>query len=75
MEEKKVPFRAIKVCLHSYCEKQEEWYRNINPNNYVPSAMVGDTLYTESADIMQALENEYGKLGGQGFQDKDTKKC
>lgn len=57
MEEMKVPFRIIKVCLHSYTKEQEQWYKKINPNNYVPSAVVGETLLTESEDIMNALEN------------------
>ena len=74
MEEMKVPFRIVKVCLHSYCKEQEQWYKKINPNNYVPSAVVGETLYTQSEDIMIALENEYGKLGGQSLADKEFKK-
>lgn len=73
LEEMRIPYQVFKVCLHSFSKQKEEWYKEINPDNYVPSAEVDGKLYTQADEIIVALEHFAGKLGGVGLTDPRMK--
>lgn len=62
LEEKQVPYRIDKVTMFCYGEK-EPWYKRIVPSGMLPALKLDDRLLTESDDILNALEQEFGVLG------------
>jgi len=67
LEEKQIPYRVQKVTMFCYGEK-ESWYKRKVPSGMLPALELDGHLFTESDDILLALERVFGPLG-QGMQD------
>lgn len=62
LEEKRIPYRIKKVTMFCYGEK-ETWYKKLVPSGMLPALTLDGQLYTESDDILMALETAFGPLG------------
>lgn len=67
LEEKRIPYRVEKVTMFCYGQK-ESWYKRKVPSGMLPALELKGQLFTESDDILLALERVYGPLG-QGMRD------
>ncbi len=63
LEEKRIPYRIEKVTMFCYGEK-ESWYKRKVPSGMLPAIDLDGRLITESDDILIALEQDFGTLGG-----------
>ncbi|MEY2985074.1 MAG: hypothetical protein RLZZ568_1691 [Cyanobacteriota bacterium] len=67
LEEKQIPYRVRKVTMFCYGQK-EAWYKEIVPSGLLPALELDGKIYTESDDILLALETAFGPLAW-GMQD------
>lgn len=58
LEEKRIPYRIEKVNMSCYGKKPAEFLR-IQPNGQIPVAIIDDTVYRQSNDILTALEDMF----------------
>jgi glutathione S-transferase len=63
LEEKRIPYRIQKVTMFCYGEK-ESWYKKIVPSGMLPAVQLDGRIVTESDEILLALEEQFGPLGG-----------
>ena len=61
LEEKQIPYRIKKVTMFCYGEK-EAWFKKIVPSGMLPALELNGKIITESDDILQALEKQFGPL-------------
>jgi glutathione S-transferase len=62
LEERRIPYRVRKVTMVCYGEK-EGWYRRLVPSGMLPALEIDGRLVTESDQILEALEGQFGSLG------------
>ncbi|MEB3227024.1 MAG: glutathione S-transferase family protein [Synechocystis sp.] len=62
LEEKRIPYRVKKITMFCYGQK-ESWYKVIVPSGMLPALELDGQLYTESDDILMALDAAFGPLG------------
>ena len=58
-----MPYRVVKITMFCYGNK-EKWYKEIVPSGMLPAVEINGEVITESDDIIEALEKEYGPLNG-----------
>lgn len=58
LEEKRIPYKVIKVPMRCYGEKPKEFFR-ISPSGGIPVAIVKGKVIGESNDIINIIEKEY----------------
>jgi glutathione S-transferase len=61
LEEKQIPYRIEKVTMFCYGEK-ESWYKRKVPSGMLPAIELDGKIFTESDDILLALEQVFGVL-------------
>lgn len=61
LEEKQIPYRIKKVTMFCYGDK-EAWYKKLVPSGMLPALELDGRFYTESDDILIALEKAFGPL-------------
>ncbi|AIE75550.1 MULTISPECIES: glutathione S-transferase family protein [unclassified Synechocystis] len=61
LEEKQIPYQIKKVTMFCYGEK-EAWYKKLVPSGMLPALELDGRFYTESDDILIALEKAFGPL-------------
>ena len=59
LEEKKIPYKMIKIPLRCYGSKPSYFQREINPSGSLPVATIKGVTITESNDIMTTLEKQF----------------
>jgi glutathione S-transferase len=58
LEEKKIPYRVEKVNMNCYGDKPAE-FRRLQPSGQIPVAIIDGTVYRQSNDILQVLEEKF----------------
>lgn len=58
LEEKRIPYKVVKVPLRCYGNKPPEFMR-INPSGGLPVATIKGTTMSESNDIMFEIERQF----------------
>jgi glutathione S-transferase len=61
LEEHKIPYRIVKITMFCYGQK-ESWYKKVVPSGMLPALELDGEIFTESDDIIMALEKAYGPL-------------
>ncbi len=62
LEWKEIPYRVKKVTMRCY-GKKERWYLKKVPSGMLPAIEIDNQLFTESDEILLALEKVFGPLG------------
>ena len=72
LEFKKIPYKIEKINMYCYGEK-EKWYLNKVISGKLPAIELNGQIITESDNIIDFLEKEYGALGSSIYSNKLAK--
>ena len=72
LEFKKIPYKIEKINMYCYGEK-EEWYLKKVISGKLPAIELNGQIISESDNIINFLENEYGALGSSIYSKKLAK--
>tara|TARA_B100000212_G_scaffold153383_1_gene115461 strand:- start:81 stop:1322 length:1242 start_codon:yes stop_codon:yes gene_type:complete len=72
LEFKKVPYKIEKINMYCYGEK-EKWYLKKIPSGKLPAIELNGQIISESDNIIDFLEKEYGTLGSSIYSNKLAK--
>ncbi len=72
LEFKKIPYKIEKINMYCYGEK-EKWYLNKVISGKLPAIELNGQIITESDNIIDFLEKEYGSLGSSIYSNQLAK--
>lgn len=71
LEEKRIPYRVVKITMKCYGEK-EQWYKEMVPNGQIPAVTIDGKVFVDSTKIIKKLEGKFGTLNGLDIGDKEV---